>query len=64
MSSLPDKPVMPGQTAVVRVSTKSEETEGPFDHTATVLTNDSKHQRLTFRIYGKLQRILAFDPPR
>ena len=64
MSALPDKPVMPGQAAIVRVSTKSEKTVGSFDHTATVLTNDSELQRITFRIYGKFARILAFDPPK
>lgn len=63
MSALPDKPIMPGQAAVVRVSTKSEEKEGEFSHTATVLTNDPNNHRIEFRVYGKFQTIVAFDPP-
>lgn len=64
MSALPDKPILPGQGAVVVVSTKSEEKVGSFDHTATVLTNDPNHRRIVFRIYGKFQLVLAFDPPK
>lgn len=63
MSALPEKPIMPGEAAVVRVSTKSEEREGCFDHTATVLTNDPSTPRIEFRVRGTFQTVLAFDPP-
>ena len=64
MSTLPKEPIQPGQAAVVRVSTKSEEAEGKFDHTATILTNDPKHKRIKFRVSGSFQKVVAFDPPR
>ena len=63
MSALPEDPILPGQGAIVVVSTKSEDKTGSFDHTATVLTNDPNNRRVVFRIYGKFQQILAFDPP-
>lgn len=64
MSTLPEDPIQPGQAAVVRVSTKSEVTEGRFDHSATILTNDPENGRITLRIYGKFLKVVAFDPPR
>ncbi|MHB8899217.1 MAG: DUF1573 domain-containing protein [Thermoguttaceae bacterium] len=63
MSTLPDEPVLPGKAAIVRVSTKSEETEGTFDHNATILTNDPENQRIQLRISGKFAKVIAFDPP-
>lgn len=64
MSALPEEPILPGHGAIVVVSTKSEEKDGSFDHTATVLTNDPDNRRIVFRIYGKFQQILAFEPPK
>lgn len=64
MSTLPEDPIQPGEAAVVRVSTKSEVTEGRFDHSATILTNDPENDRIRLRIYGKFQKVVAFDPPR
>jgi hypothetical protein len=63
MSDLPERPIMPGEAAVIRVSTKSEEKEGRFDHTAAVLTNDPANKRITFCVSGKFQKLIAFDPP-
>ena len=62
MSDLPHEPIMPGQTAAVVVSTKSENRDGSFDHKATVLTNDPDNREVKFRIYGKFQQVLAFEP--
>ncbi len=64
MSTLPGEPILPGEAAVVRVSTKSDVTEGKFDHHATILTNDPENQRIELRIYGKFEKVIAFDPPR
>ena len=64
MSTLPDEAIQPGAAAVVRVSTKSEVTEGRFDHNATILTNDPKNSRITLRIHGAFAKVVAFDPPR
>ncbi len=64
MSTLPEEAIQPGEAAVVRVSTKSEVTEGRFDHNATILTNDPKNRRITLRIHGVFAKVVAFDPPR
>jgi len=64
MSVLPDEPIRPGEAATVRVSTKSEDKEGSFSHTATVLTNDPENPRLVFRVRGEFRTLIAFDPPK
>lgn len=65
MSELPQRPVLPGDAAAVKVASKLEqEAKGVFSHAAIILTNDPQKPKIELRIRGRLRTYFGFDPPR
>jgi hypothetical protein len=62
MSNLPEAPIPPGGSAEVIVSSKIDQKNGPFKHSASVQTNDPSQPSLTFTISGTIRTILGTYP--
>ena len=63
LSELEKEQVSPGESAKVTVSLEPTEKSGPFQQTATILTNDPAQPQITLTIFGKITAAMRAAPP-
>ncbi len=64
VSDLPDQPVLPGNSVAVRISSKIQQKEGFFSHSASIFSNDPKKQQFSLAISGVIRTSLGCSPER
>jgi hypothetical protein len=64
VSDLPDQPVLPGKSVAVRISSKIQQKEGFFSHSASIFSNDPKKQQFSLAIRGVIRTSLGCSPER
>jgi hypothetical protein len=64
VSDMPDQPVLPGKSVAVRVSSKIQQKEGFFSHSAKIISNDPQKQQFDLTISGVIRTSLGCSPER
>ena len=64
VNDMPDRPVLPGKSVTVRISSKIHQKEGFFSHSASIFSNDPKKREFSLTISGVIRTSLGCWPAR